>query len=170
MPDEIVLSANIEAINLHNAEIPQQTMPSKMVQFAPFGNPVTAGEVQNRLSASLYKQLSEDSHNTTVRAIERAQVSSGAIFHNLNVAFDLDNQIVREIVLILTVYEMHIALGHEEAGREYRIQAKNIITAAFGRYPDSEDSAPAAIPCAVVASVQKPPRNWRDYSRALERM
>ena len=49
-----------------------------------------------------------------------------------------------------------MALGHEEAGREYRTQAKNTIIAAFGSFPDSDSAAPEKPAVAAVAVPPKP--------------
>jgi hypothetical protein len=57
---------------------------------------------------------------------------------------------MREIVLNLTVYEMHMALGHEEAGREYRLAAKDLIVAAFGDYPEAGREQEAKVPAAAI--------------------
>jgi hypothetical protein len=130
------------------------------VIFAPFGTPITADEVQKRLSRNLYDQLSEKSGDTVTNAVSRAEVYVGAILHYLHVRFNLDAPAVREIVLMQTVYELHMALGHEEAGREYRIQAKNTIVAAFGSFPDSDTAAPERPAVAAVAVPPKAPRRF----------
>jgi hypothetical protein len=132
-----------------------QAAPRQAAAFAPFGTPVTAEEVRKRLSPNLYDQLSEKSGGTVTNAVSRAEVYAGAILNYLNVRFDLDAPVIREIVLMQTVYELHMALGHEEAGREYRIQAKNTIIAAFGSFPDSDSAAPEK---PAVAAVAVPPR------------
>jgi hypothetical protein len=129
--------------------------PQQAVVFTPFGTPVTVNEVRNRLGRNLYDQLSEKSGDTVTNAISRAVIYVGAILHYLNIRLDLDVPVIREIVLIQTVYELHIALGHEEAGREYRIQAKNTIVAAFGSFPDSDTAAPER---PAVAAVALPPK------------
>jgi hypothetical protein len=125
------------------------------VSFAPFGTPVTAEEVRKRLSRNLYDQLSEKSGDTVTNAVSRAEVYTGAILNYLGVRLDLDIPVIRENVLMQTVYELHMALGHEEAGREYRIQAKNTIIAAFGSFPDSDSAAPER---PVIAAVAVPPK------------
>jgi hypothetical protein len=131
--------------------------PSRQaVSFAPFGTPITAEEVRKRLSRNLYDQLSEKSGDTVTNAVSRAEVYVGAILNYLNVRLDLDAPVIREIVLMQTVYELHMALGHEEAGREYRIQAKNTIIAAFGSFPDSDSAAPERPAVAAVAVPPKP--------------
>ena len=129
--------------------------PRPAAIFAPFGTPVTPDEIKARLSRNLYDVLSERSADTVTGAITRAEVYTGAILRYLNVRFDLDAPVIREIVLMQTVYELHMALGHEEAGREYRTQAKNTIIAAFGSFPDS-DSAVTEKP--AVAAVAVPPK------------
>jgi hypothetical protein len=125
------------------------------VAFTPFGTPITINEVRNRLGRNLYDQLSEKSGDTVTNAVSRAEVYVGAVLNYLNVRLDLDAPVIREIVLMQTVYELHMALGHEEAGREYRIQAKNTIVAAFGSFPDSDSAAPEK---PAVAAVAVPPR------------
>jgi hypothetical protein len=87
--------------------------------FSPFGEPVTPGEVADRLSANLYDQLSEKDDETTARAISRAEVYIGVLLRYKGKTLDLDDRITRELVLTQTVYEMHIALGHEEAWDGY---------------------------------------------------
>jgi hypothetical protein len=131
------------------------TPPRTAVSFAPFGSPVAVEEVRKRLGRNLYDQLSEKSGDTVTNAISRAEVYVGAVLNYLGARFDLDAPVIREIVLMQTVYELHMALGHEEAGREYRTQAKNTIVAAFGSFPDSDSAAPER---PAVAAVAVPPK------------
>jgi hypothetical protein len=98
--------------------------PRQAVSFTPFGTPVTPEEVRKRLSRNLYDQLSEKSGGRVADAVSRAEVYVGAVLKYLNVRFNLDAAVIREIVLMQTLYELHMALGHGEAGKEYRIQAK----------------------------------------------
>ena len=118
--------------------------------FAPFGDPVTPEEVAARLSPNLYRQLSDGSDETVREAITRAGIYAGAVLRRLRVPYDLGDTVVREVVLIHTIYELHIALGHEEAGKEYRIKARDIIRAAWGDFPES-DSPPERGAAAAVA-------------------
>lgn len=112
------------------------TKPTAYV--APSGTLIAPSEVAARLSPALYEQLSDGSDTTVVRASERAAIHVGTILARLGKVVDLDDPVTREIVLLLTVYELHMALGHEEAGREYRIKAKDLIVAGFGSYPEAE--------------------------------
>jgi hypothetical protein len=144
-------------------DIPVSGQSSKPV-FSPLGTPVSVKEVEARLSKNLYIQLSEESDETVLQAINRAQIYVGAILRRLKVLFTLDDQCIREIVLINTIYELHISLGHEEAGREYRMKAKDIILAAYGDYPDTEDKSNSSK--ASTAAVVKPYQSSR-YKNAL---
>lgn len=108
---------------------------------AVIGTPITANEVQARLSSRLYDQLSEGSSDTVVRASERAVLHVAAIFGRLGLALNLDDPVGREIATLFTIYELHLALGNEEAGREYRLKAKDLIIAAYGEYPEAEKPA-----------------------------
>ena len=128
--------------------------------FAPFGEPVTPGEVAARLSQNLYAQLADGSDDTTRDAITRAQIYVGAVLRRLRAPFNLDDAAVREVVLIHAIYEMHIALGHEEAGKEYRVKARDIIRAAWGDFPEAE-SAPEKGAAAAVAV--PPKKNSRRF-------
>lgn len=128
------------------------------IPFAPFGTPITAQEVKDRLSESLYRTLSDDDDAVTLRAVQRAQVYVGSVLSYLGKTLNLDDKVVREIVLMHTIYEMHIALGHEEAGREYRIQAKNMIIAAYGSFPDSDSQQPPAESGGAVITAPRNPR------------
>ena len=128
--------------------------PQAAATFASFGEPVTPEEVAERLSRNLYAQLADGSDETVREAITRAQVYVGAVLRRLCVPFNLDDQVVREVVLIHTVYELHIALGHEEAGKEYRIKARDIIRAAWGDFPEA-DTPPEKGAAAAVAAPPK---------------
>jgi hypothetical protein len=136
--------------------IPAPAPSRQTVAFAPFGAPITTEEIRKRLSPNLYDQLSEKSDDTAANAVSRAEIYVGAILNYLGSRLDLDAPVIREIVLMHTVYELHMALGHEEAGREYRIQAKNTIIAAFGSFPDSDSAAPERLAVAAVAVPPKP--------------
>jgi hypothetical protein len=133
--------------------------PQVAAAFAPFGEPVTPEEVAQRLSQNLYAQLADGSDDTVRDAITRAQVYVGSVLRRLRVPFNLDDKVVREVVLIHTVYELHIALGHEEAGKEYRVKAKDIIRAAWGDFPEA-DTAPEKGSAAAVAIPPKRKGAW----------
>jgi hypothetical protein len=153
--------------------LPSQTQQT-LVTFTPFGTPVTPDEVRGRLSQNLYAQLADSSNAetadaTVARAIDRAEIYIGTILKYLGAAFNLDSGTVREIVLMQTLYELHLALGHGEVGKEYRMQAKNTIIAAFGSFPDT-DSAAQSAPKAALAAVAAPPRQTHDYGRAFSHM
>jgi len=143
--------------------IPSVTPPeleAVMATFNPLGEPVTPAEVAERLSKNLYTQLSDGSDDTVRGAISRAVIYTGAVLRRLSVPYDLDDKIVREVVLMHTVYELHIALGHEEAGKEYRIKARDIIRAAWGDFPESGTPPEKG----AAASVAAPPKRkpvWR---------
>jgi hypothetical protein len=141
--------------------IPAAAPMETAVTFAPFGRPVEPEEVAVRLSQNLYDQLSEKSDDTVREAITRAGIYIGAVLRRLNAPYNLDNDIVREVVLIHAIYELHIALGHEEAGREYRLKAKDIILAAWGDFPDSEDKHPPRTAAAAVAVPAKRRGGWQ---------
>jgi len=130
------------------------------ITFTSLGEPVTPEEVAARLSRNLYDQLSEKSDDTVRDAITRAGIYIGAVLRRLRVPFNLDDKVVREVVLIHTIYELHIALGHEEAGKEYRVKAKDIIRAAWGDFPEAE-SAPEKGAAAAVAVPPKRKDGWR---------
>ena len=126
--------------------------------FEPFGKEIEVAEVAACLSGNLYLQLSDGTDDSVKAAISRAEVYIGTVLSYLGVKLDLDDKIVRQIVLMQTIYELHMALGHEEAGREYRIQAKNTIIAAYGSFPDSDTKSGGAA-VAQVARAQSPERH-----------
>ncbi|MDR1278639.1 MAG: hypothetical protein LBK02_07800 [Treponema sp.] len=132
------------------------TPPRQAVTFAPFGTPISAEEIRKRLSRSLYDQLSEKSDGTVTDAVSRAEIYIGAVLNYLGVRLDLDAPVIREIVLMQTVCELHVALGHGEAGKEQRIKVKDTIIAAFGSFPDSDSAAPERPAVAAVAVPPKP--------------
>lgn len=127
------------------------------IDYASKGSPITAAEVADRLSPSLYAQLADSDEASVVRAAERATIHIGTIAARLGKTLDLDDTVMREIVLDMTIYELHMKLGHEEAGREYRIKAKDLIVAAFGGYPEAGSSQEAKVPAgAVCQTVRRP--------------
>lgn len=128
------------------------------VTFEPFGKSITVDEVSKRLSPNLFTQLSDGSDQSVLDAVERAQIYIGTVLSYLGVKINLDDKVQREIVLMQSIYELHMALGHEEAGREYRLQAKNTIISAFGSFPDSDNQAVAKTSAAVVIKPATNPR------------
>jgi len=139
---------------------PPAELETVMATFKPLGEPVTPEEVAERLSKNLYIQLSDGSDDTVWGAISRAVIYVGTVLRRLNVPYDFDNSIVREVVLIHTIYELHIALGHEEAGKEYRIKARDIIRAAWGDFPEAS-TPPEKGTAAAVAAPPKRKQPWR---------
>ncbi|MBQ5998457.1 MAG: hypothetical protein IJL70_03200 [Treponema sp.] len=135
---------------------------TNQASFAPFGTEITIEEVSKRLSSNLYRQLSDNSEQFVLDAVSRAQVYIGTLLAWKNRQFNLDHSTIREIVLMQTLYELHMALGHEEAGREYRTQMKNAFLAAFGSFPDSDNSDKIEqAPAAQVVVPRKNPRMAR---------
>jgi len=128
--------------------------PDTHTIFSPFGEPVTPEEVSRRLGQNLYIQLEDGSEKNVRNAITRASIYMGTVMRRFQQPFNLDHSVIREVVLIYTIYELHIALGHEEAGREYRFKARDIIRAQWGDFPDS-DSPPEK---GVAAAVAVPPK------------
>ena len=131
------------------------------VTFEPFGKEITVDEVSKRLSPNLYAQLSDGSDQFVLDAVERAQIYIGTVLSYLGVKLNLDDKVQREIILMQSLYELHMALGHEEAGREYRLQAKNTIISAFGSFPDSDNQAVAKTSAAVVIKPATNPRSQK---------
>jgi hypothetical protein len=127
------------------------------ITFTSSGSPITAQEIAARLAPSLYAQLSNGSEDSVIRAAERATIHIGTIAARLGRPLNLDDTVMREIVLDMAIYELHLALGHEEAGREYRIKAKDLIVAAFGDYPEAGSSQEAKPPVGAVQVAHRKP-------------
>lgn len=102
------------------------------------GSSISAAEIRDRLSATLYEQLSDGSDETTLRASERAVIHVSAILSRLGKSLNLDDQVIREVSILFTIYEMHLSLGNEKEGREYRVKAKDLLIASFGAYPEAD--------------------------------
>jgi len=134
-------------------DIPVEKTDTK-IAFSPHGEPITPEEIALRLSENLYTQLSDGSDENVRNAITRASIYMGTVMRRFKQPFNLENKVIREVVLVYTIYEMHMALGHEEAGREYRVKARDIIRAEWGDFPDS-DSPPEK---GVAGAVAKPPK------------
>jgi hypothetical protein len=127
------------------------------VAYTAIGSPITAAEISSRIAPSLYAQLSNGDESTVTRAAERASTQVSIVAGRLGRVLNLDDRAMREIVLLMTIYELHMALGNEEAGREYRIRAKDLIVAAFGDYPEAGSSQEAKIPAGAVKVAHRRP-------------
>jgi hypothetical protein len=125
------------------------------ITYTSNGSPITAAEVSARLAPSLYAQLADGDDSSVIRAAERATIHIGTIAARHGRPLDLDDTVMREIVLDMTIYELHMKLGHEEAGREYRIKAKDLILAAFGDYPESGSAQDARVPVGAVKTAHR---------------
>lgn len=132
---------------------------------APSVDGVLASEVQARLSHNLYQQLSDGSEEFVLEAMKRAKVELSSVLDWLNVFLDLEVPVQREVFLHLTVYHLHLALGHEDEGTEYRAMAKSLIANAYGNYP--AESAPSAPSGGVVLSSLNPRHGQLARARGL---
>lgn len=142
-------------------EFALDTIPSahRDAAFAALGEPVAPEEVSNRLSANLYAQLCEKDDETVERAVERAEIYIGALLRYKGESLNLDDAVVRELVLMQTIYELHLALGHEEAGREYRLQLKHTFAAVYGALPEGDSPIPA-MPSGALAKPKRRAKRW----------
>ena len=137
----------------HPASVTEQLA----IAYNVVGSSITAAEVANRLAPALYSQLADGDESSVVRAAERATIHIGTIAARLGRPLNLDDTVMREIVLDMTIYELHMKLGHEEAGREYRIKAKDLIVAAFGDYPEAGSAQEGKPPAAAVKQAHRRP-------------
>ena len=71
--------------------------------FEPFGKAIETSEVAACLSGNLYLQLSDGSEESVKAAVSRAEVYIGTVLSYLGVKLDLDDKIVRQIVLMQTI-------------------------------------------------------------------
>ncbi len=133
------------------------TEDEKIVEmYAAKGTGIEISEVRDRLSSALFEQLRDGSDKTIIKAVNRALIHAQSVFAKGSVTLDLDVVLHREIVLNLTLYELHMALGHEEAGREYRLKARDLFDATLEVDSGSgEDAAPVA-----VVNVPAPSSSW----------
>lgn len=127
----------------------------RSVAYQVTGSPIAVQEIKDRLSAPLYAQLSDGDDAAATRAALRAVVHVATITARLGKACDLNDTTIREIVLQWTIYEMHMALGHAEEGKEARLKAKDLIIAAFGAYPEADKESTAGAPVAAVTTEKR---------------
>lgn len=126
---------------------------------------VLVSEVQARLSHNLYQQLSDGSEEFVLEAMKRAKVELSSVLEWLNIFLDLEVPVQREAFLHLTVFHLHLALGHEDEGTEYRAMAKSLIANAYGNYPT--ESTPSAPSGGVVLSSGNPRHGQLARARGL---
>ncbi len=141
-------------INTLDAEL-GFTAESEIVEmYKAKGRAIEISEIRDRLSLSLFEQLKDGSAQTILKAINRALIHANAVLGKSGDSLDLDNVVHREVVLNLTLYELHMAVGHEEAGREYRLKARDLLNSAIGDEPGNNSDVP-------VGAVVCPPKNSR---------
>jgi hypothetical protein len=133
------------------------------VPLKTLGASIQPSEVSSRLAPGLYSQLSLGDDTTVTRAAERAALQVSAVASGLGKTLNLDDAIMREIVLLMTIYELHMAVGHEAAGKEYRLRAKDLMVSAFGKFPEADD--PNARPAIGAITVSSPDRATRRHHR-----
>jgi hypothetical protein len=122
------------------------------------GAPVSAADIRNKLIPHLYNDLSGGDDAAVERAIGSAQIHIGTVFARLGRPLNLDLPIDREVLVRWTCYEMFLRVGHEAAGREYRISAKDLVIANYGSWPDNDLPQQGAVPVVAVTKVK--PRRW----------
>jgi hypothetical protein len=131
--------------------VPQSSVTAALsLPYAVIGTPIAASEIADRLSEKLYEQLSGGVDSVVVSAAERATVHIGVLTARVGKRLDLDDTVMREIVVLMTIYELHMALGNESAGREYRLKAKDLIVATFGNFPEGDKPTEASPPVAAI--------------------
>ena len=151
----------MDELSIHGIQIKK----TQQVTSEPFGTPVTYQDIESRLESNLYTALSDRDDDSVQNRIDSAQIYVGAILRNFNVSFDLDNAVIRELVILNTIYEMHISHGHEEAGKEYRYRAKDIVLVTWGDYKDNDNKEVNAVQSATVVTPR--PSSQSPYRKAF---
>jgi uncharacterized repeat protein (TIGR02543 family) len=141
-----------------------QTAATKSGAIKPaiIGTSIVASEVAARLSPNLYGQLSNEDTTVVTRAAARAALQVSITVAPFGKVLDLDDIVSREIVLLMTIYEMHMALGHEEAGKEYRVRAKDLLVSVYGKFPEANDQSEAR-PAVGAITVSEPDKLLRRH-------
>lgn len=123
---------------------------------------VFPSEVRARLSHNLYEQLSDGSEEFVLEALRRAKVELDSVLGWLGVPVDSAVPVQREALLYLAVHQLHLALGHEEEGNEFRRMAERLVSSSYGSYPgDGENPSSAGIAAGVVVAPPASPRSAR---------
>lgn len=121
---------------------------------------VFPSEVRARLSHNLYEQLSDGSEEFVLEALRRAKVELDSVLGWLGVPVDSAVPVQREALLYLAVYHLHLALGHEDEGSEFRRMAQLLVSNHYGSYPASgEEPASGGIAAGVVVAPPASPRS-----------
>lgn len=131
---------------------------------------VFPSEVAARLSHNLYEQLSDGSEDFVIEALKRARIELGSVLEWLAVQVNLDVPAQREALLNLAIYHLHLALGHEDEGAEFRNMAKVLISNAYGSYPSSTEGSSNSATAGVVVAPPSNPRSsatWRARMMSL---
>lgn len=159
---ETELPDDTETIDLSTEEAPLPIPPSV--------DGVFPSEVAARLSHNLYEQLSDGSEDFVLEALKRARIELGTVLEWLAVQVNLDVPAQREALLNLAIYHLHLALGHEDEGSEFRNMAKVLISNAYGSYPSSTEGSNNSATAGVVVSPPSSPRSsatWRARMMSL---
>lgn len=159
---ETELSDDTETIDPSTEEDPLPIPPSV--------DGVFPSEVAARLSHNLYEQLSDGSEDFVLEALKRARIELGTVLEWLAVQVNLDIPAQRESLLYLAIYHLHLALGHEDEGAEFRNMAKVLISNAYGSYPSSTEGSNNSATAGVVVNPPSSPRSsatWRARMMSL---
>lgn len=143
-------------------DIPVEEEPSTEDPVVP-GTPITAQEVYKRLSDKLGRQLSDGSDTFVLDAVKRAEIYVMAIISRFGLAYNLDDHTMREITLVNTIAELHLALGNIEGGKELRLKAKDLVLAAYGDYPDTDSASESEGKQVGSVGKTRPDRTFEGY-------
>lgn len=123
---------------------------------------VFPSEVRARLGHNLYEQLSDGSEDFVLEALRRAKVELDSVLGWLGVPVDSAVPVQREALLYLAVHQLHLALGHEEEGNEFRGMAQLLVSSHYGSYPATgQEAAAGGIATGVVVAPPASPRSAR---------
>jgi hypothetical protein len=131
------------------------TTKNQATSTAIIGTPITASELKTKITDHTYAMLTDADDDNGSRAIESAEVQAGAIMAKFGRPLDRDNQVDRDVIILLAIWELFLRVGQAGAGREYRIKAKDLIIAAYGEFPDSQKPDTTRV---VAGSVFRPER------------
>lgn len=116
---------------------------------------ITVENIKAKISAKLYDELTEGDDTVTAGCIAAAIVQEETLLSLVQKKLIPDLPLHREVGRLLTIYQMYVYNGDEEGGREYLVQASDLISTKYGNLDDAKKKLTPA------GAVKKPRRkSW----------
>jgi len=128
-----------------------ESTESQSVAPSTSGTALVLSDISGRLQPALYASLRDGNDDNVTKACTRGTLMAASLMSRSGISLDLDNLGHREIACQYSIYELFLALGIKDAGKEYREKGKNLIVALGGTIPESANPESVRTPVMALA-------------------